>query len=119
MSVLEHLVAFITIITLTFFLLLEGKGMFQRGTGRLPEPQRTGPADRDPRSPRSSAATSASTWCWRSRPACSPGSSSRSSGFHLALPLAVLVGFLDLIPLIGLTVGGFVVAVVLAIDGRP
>ena len=28
-------------------------------------------------------------------------------GFHLALPMAVLVAFLDLIPLIGLTIGGF------------
>jgi len=40
-------------------------------------------------------------------------------GLHLALAMAVLVGFLDLVPLIGLTVGGFLVAVVLAIDGRP
>jgi predicted PurR-regulated permease PerM len=40
-------------------------------------------------------------------------------GFHLALPLAVLVGFLDLIPLIGFTVGGGIVAVVLLIDGGP
>ena len=40
-------------------------------------------------------------------------------GFHLALPLAALMVFLDLIPLIGLTVGGLLVAVVLAIDGEP
>jgi predicted PurR-regulated permease PerM len=40
-------------------------------------------------------------------------------GFHLALPLAVLVAFLDLIPLIGLTVGGFAVFGVLLIDGGP
>jgi predicted PurR-regulated permease PerM len=33
--------------------------------------------------------------------------------------MAVLVAFLDLIPLIGLTVGGVLVAVVLAIDGKP
>ena len=35
------------------------------------------------------------------------------------MPLAVLVAFLDLIPLIGLTVGGFSVFVVLLIDGGP
>ena len=35
------------------------------------------------------------------------------------MPLAVLVAFLDLIPLIGLTVGGFSVFVVLMIDGVP
>ena len=40
-------------------------------------------------------------------------------GFHLAMPLAVLVAFLDLIPLIGLTIGGFVVSLVLVIDGGP
>jgi predicted PurR-regulated permease PerM len=40
-------------------------------------------------------------------------------GFHLALAMAVLVAFLDLVPLIGLTVGGVLVAIVLAIDGRP
>jgi predicted PurR-regulated permease PerM len=42
-----------------------------------------------------------------------------AEGFHLALPLAVLVAFLDLIPLIGLTVGGFAVFGVLMIDGGP
>jgi len=40
-------------------------------------------------------------------------------GFHLALPMAMLMAFLDLIPLIGLTVGGFAVAAVLLIDGGP
>ena len=32
-SLLEHLLAAITVITLTFFLLLEGRGMVERGTG--------------------------------------------------------------------------------------
>jgi predicted PurR-regulated permease PerM len=43
----------------------------------------------------------------------------QAEGFHLAVPLAVLVAFLDLIPLIGLTVGGFSVFAVLLIDGGP
>jgi predicted PurR-regulated permease PerM len=43
----------------------------------------------------------------------------QAEGFHLAVPLAVLVAFLDLIPLIGLTVGGFSVFAVLMIDGGP
>jgi predicted PurR-regulated permease PerM len=38
-------------------------------------------------------------------------------GFHLALPLAVLVLFLDLIPLIGFTIAGVIVAAALGIDG--
>ena len=40
-------------------------------------------------------------------------------GFHLALAMAALVAFFDLIPLIGLTLGGAFVAVVLLIDGVP
>ena len=43
----------------------------------------------------------------------------QADSFHLAVPLAVLVAFLDLIPLIGLTVGGFAVFAVLLIDGGP
>jgi predicted PurR-regulated permease PerM len=118
-SLLEHLVAFITVITLTFFMLLEGRGMFDRGTGRLPPAQR----DRARRIGLRIAAVVRSyvsvnlvlaiaaglfTWIYL-----------EISGFHLAVPLAVLVGFLDLIPLIGLTVGGGVVAIALAIDGAP
>lgn len=40
MSLLEHLLAAITVITLTFFLLLDGRGMVERSTGRLPSEQR-------------------------------------------------------------------------------
>ena len=40
-------------------------------------------------------------------------------GFHLAITMAVIVAFFDLIPLIGLTLGGALVAVVLLIDGGP
>lgn len=118
-SVLEHLIAAVTILTLTVFLLLEGKGMFERGTGRLAEPQR----DRARRVGTRIAAVVHSyvsvnvllalgaglfTWLYL-----------EISGFHLAIPLALLVAFLDLVPLIGLTVGGLFVAIVLAIDGQP
>lgn len=118
-SVLEHLLAAITILTLTVFMLLEGKGMFERGTGRLARPQR----DRARRIGTRIAAVVRSyvsvnvllalvagflTWVFL-----------EIQGFHLALALAFLMTFLDLIPLIGLTVGGLVVAVALAIDGQP
>ena len=33
--------------------------------------------------------------------------------------MGVIVGFLDLVPLIGFTVGGLLVAIVVAIDGFP
>jgi predicted PurR-regulated permease PerM len=118
-SLLEHLLAAITVLTLTFFLLLDGRGMVDRGTGRLPAVQR----DRARRiAGRVATVVKAYvsvnlvlavvagflTWVFL-----------EAEGFHLALPLAVLVAFLDLIPLIGLTVGGFAVFGVLMIDGGP
>jgi predicted PurR-regulated permease PerM len=118
-SILEHLLAAITIIALTFFLLLDGSGMVQRGTGRLPELQRDRArriADRVAEVVKAyvsvnlllAIAAGFGTWGFL-----------QAESFHLAVPLAVLVAFLDLIPLIGLTVGGFTVFAVLMIDGGP
>src|SRR4051794_15633759 len=118
-SLLEHLLAAITVITLTFFLLLEGRGMVERGTGRLPVDHRDRArriADRVAEVVKAyvsvnlllAIAAGFLTWAFL-----------EAEGFHLALPLAVLVAFLDLIPLIGLTVGGFSVFIVLLIDGGP
>lgn len=118
-SLLEHLLAAVTVLTLTFFLLLDGHGMFTRGTGRLPDPQR----DRARRvgiriaevvrayvsvNLVLAAAAGVLTWLFL-----------EIEGFHLAIAMAVLVAFFNLIPLIGLTLGGAVVAVVLLIDGGP
>jgi predicted PurR-regulated permease PerM len=118
-SLLEHLLAAITIITLTFFLLLDGRGMVERGTGRLPAIQRDRGrriADRVAEVVKAyvsvnlllAIAAGFLTWGFL-----------EAEGFHLAVPLAVLVAFLDLIPLIGLTIGGFSVFAVLLIDGGP
>ncbi len=118
-SLLEHLLAAITVITLTFFLLLDGRGMVERGTGRLSSPQRERArriADRVAEVVKAyvsvnlllAVAAGFLTWAFL-----------EAEGFHLAVPLAVLVAFLDLIPLIGLTVGGFSVFAVLMIDGGP
>ena len=118
-SILEHLLAAITVIALTFFLLLDGRGMVERGTGRLPAEQRDRArriADRVAQVVKAyvsvnlllAVAAGILTWGFL-----------EAEGFHLALPLAVLVAFLDLIPLIGLTVGGFAVFGVLMIDGGP
>jgi predicted PurR-regulated permease PerM len=118
-SVLEHLIAAITILTLTVFLLLEGKGMFERGTGRLPEPQR----GRFRRIGTRIAAVVKSYVSVNVLLAAGAGLFTwvylEITSFHLAVPLALLVAFLDLVPLIGLTIGGVFVAVVLAIDGQP
>lgn len=118
-SVLEHLLAAMTVITLTFFLLLDGRGMFTRGSGRLPLPQRQRVrrvGDRIAEVVRSyvsvnlvlAAAAGLLTWLFL-----------EIAGFHLAIPMGVLVAVFDLIPLIGLTLGGAVVAIVLLIDGGP
>jgi len=118
-SILEHLLAVVTVVTLTFFLLLEGRGMVERGTGRLPGEQRDRArriADRVAVVVKAyvsvnlllAVAAGILTWGFL-----------EIEGFHLAVPLAVLVAFLDLIPMIGLTVGGFTVFAVLLIDGGP
>src|SRR5581483_9102185 len=118
-SLLEHLLAAITILALTFFLLLDGRGMFDRGTGRLPADQRERARRIGNRvaevvkayvSVNLLLAVAAGFLTWGFLEA---------EGFHLAVPLAVLVAFLDLIPLIGLTVAGFSVFAVLMIDGGP
>lgn len=118
-SLLEHLLAAITILTLTVFLLLEGQGMFERGTGRLPPDQR----ERSRRVGTRIAAVVRSYVSVNLVLAVAAGLFTFAfleiTGFHLAAPLALLVGFLDLIPLIGLTVGGLAVAAALAIDGAP
>ncbi|MGZ5330212.1 MAG: AI-2E family transporter [Solirubrobacterales bacterium] len=118
-QVLEHVIAFITVITLTFFLLLDGKGMFERGTARLDAPHR----NRARRVGTRVAAVVRSYVSVNCLLALLAGLVTFAfleiEGFHMALPLAVLVAFLDLIPLIGFTVGGVVVAAALAIDGSP
>ncbi len=118
-SILEHLLAAITILTLTVFLLLEGKGMFDRGTARLQAGQR----DRARRIGTRIAAVVRSYVTVNVVLAVAAGTVTFAFleviGLHLALPLAVLVAFLDLVPLLGLTIGGVLVAAVLAIDGQP
>jgi predicted PurR-regulated permease PerM len=118
-SLLEHLLAAITVLTLTFFLLLDGRGMFTRGTDRLPVPQR----ERARRVGLRIAEVVRAYVSVNLVLAAAAGLLTflflEIAGFHLAIPLAVLVAFFDLIPLIGLTLGGAVVAIVLVIDGGP
>jgi predicted PurR-regulated permease PerM len=118
-SLLEHLLAAITILTLTFFLLLDGRGMVERGTGRLPDEQR----DRARRIANRVATVVKAYVSVNLLLAVVAGLLTwgflEIEGFHLAIPMALLVAFLDLIPLIGLTMGGASVAIVLLIDGGP
>ncbi|MSO40470.1 MAG: AI-2E family transporter [Solirubrobacterales bacterium] len=118
-SLIEHLIAAITVLTVTFFLLLDGRGMFERGTGRLRAPTR----DRLRRVGLRIAKVVCAYVSVNVLLAAAVGFLTYGFlvllGFHLALPMAVLVAFLDLIPLIGLTVGGAIVATALVVDGQP
>ena len=118
-SLLEHLLAAITVLTLTFFLLLDGRGMFERGTGRLVAPHR----ERARRIGLRVAEVVRAYVSVNLLLAIAAGLLTFTfleiAGFHLAIPMAALVAFLDLIPLIGLTLGGASVAIALLIDGGP
>jgi predicted PurR-regulated permease PerM len=118
-SLLEHLLAAITILTLTFFLLVDGRGMFTRGTERLPVPQRERARRVGLRIAEVVRAYVSVNLLLAAAAGLLTFAFLEIAGFHLAIPMAVLVAFFDLIPLIGLTLGGAVVAIVLVIDGGP
>jgi predicted PurR-regulated permease PerM len=118
-GLLNNLVEAVVVLTLTFFLLLDGATQFRRLAARLHAPER----DRALRLGTKIAAIVRSyvsvnlllaglaglfTWV-----------SLELLGVDLALPLAVLVAFLDLVPLIGFTIGGVLVAVVAGFHDFP
>lgn len=118
-SLLNNLVEAIVVLTLAYFLLLDGAGQFRRLTARLAAPHR----DRVRRigarvagivrsyvSVNLLLAALAGVFTWLAL---------ELLGVDLAVPLAVLVAFLDLVPLIGFTVGGILVAVVAAFHDFP
>jgi len=118
-SILEHLIAVITILALTFFLLLDGRQKGDRLLQRL-EPET---AERLQRSATRIAgvvksyvsvnlmlAIGAGVFTWLSL---------EILGVDLAVTMGVIVGFLDLMPLIGFTIGGVFVAMVAAFHDFP
>ena len=118
-GLLNNLVEAIVVLTLAYFLLLDGARQFERLTGRIRRPER----DRVRRvggriagivrsyvSVNLLLAAAAGVFTWVVLEAL---------GVDLALPLAVLVAFLDLVPLIGFTAGGLLVAVVAALHDFP
>jgi predicted PurR-regulated permease PerM len=118
-EILEHVLAAITIFVLTFFLLMDGREQTQRLISRLPERHR-------PRWRRIAerihgvvkgyvtvnllSAVTAGLFTWAVL---------ELLGVDLAVPLAVIVAFLDLIPLVGFTIGGLLVAAVAAAHDFP
>ena len=118
-GLLNNLVEAIVVLTLSFFLLLDGGRQFERGVSRLRDPHRERvrrAGERIARIVRSyvsvnlTLAALAGVFTWLSL---------ELLGVDLAIPLAVLVGLFDLVPLIGFTIGGLLVAVVAALHDFP
>jgi predicted PurR-regulated permease PerM len=118
-SLLNNLLAGITILVISFFLLIDGDRQFQRLTERFTPTARDRTrriGDRIYRVVKGyvtvnltlAVAVGVITWL-----------ALEILGVDLAVPLAVLVAFLDLIPLIGLTLGGVLVAIVAAFHDFP
>ena len=118
-SILEHLLAVVTILALTFFLLLDGRQQGDRLLQRL-EPETAQRlrriATRIARVVKSYVsvnlmlAIGAGMFTWLAL---------EILGVDLAVTMGVIVGFLDLMPLIGFTIGGVFVAMVVAFHDFP
>jgi predicted PurR-regulated permease PerM len=118
-SLLKHLVSAVSVIVLAFFLLLEGPRILDRVLtwvgGRHEQRGRdiaTGVYGvvRGYVTVNLSLAIAAGLFAWGMLEVL---------GVDLAVPLAILVALLDLVPLIGLTIGGIVVALVAALHSFP
>jgi predicted PurR-regulated permease PerM len=118
-GILNNIVEAVVVLTLTFFLLVDGGQQFFKLTGRLHEPHRErfrrigvriAGIVRSYVSVNVLLAALAGVFTWLAL---------ELLGVELAVPLAVLVAFFDLVPLIGFTVGGALVAIVAAIHGFP
>ena len=118
-GILNNVVEAIVVLTLTYFLLLDGAAQFRQITARVRMPERErirrvglriATIVRSYVSVNLLLAVLAGVFTWLAL---------ELLGVDLAVPLAVLVGILDLVPLIGFTVGGVLVAVVAALHGFP
>jgi predicted PurR-regulated permease PerM len=118
-GILNNIVETVVVLTLTFFLLLDGKRQFALLTARIREPERErvgrvggriAAIVRSYVSVNLLLAVLAGVFTWLAL---------ELLGVELAVPLAVLVAVFDLVPLIGFTIGGVLVAIVAALNGFP
>jgi predicted PurR-regulated permease PerM len=118
-SILEHLLAVVTVLALTFFLLLDGRQQADRVLERLNPDTATRLrriAGRIAGVVKSYVtvnlvlATAAGVFTWLSLSIL---------GVDLAVTMGVIVGFFDLMPLVGFTIGGVFVAIVAAFHDFP
>ena len=118
-SVLEHLIAAITILALTYFLLLDGRQQGERLLERFDDDTairlrriagRIAGVVKSYVSVNLVLAIAAGVFTWLALDLL---------GVDLAVTMGVIVGFFDLMPLIGFTVGGVLVAIVAAFHDFP
>ncbi len=118
-GILNNIVEAVVVLTLAYFLLLDGAAQFHRVTARVHEPgrervrrvgARIAQIVRSYVSVNLLLAVLAGIFTWLVL---------ELLGVELAVPLAVLVVVLDLVPLIGFTVAGFLVAIVAAFHDFP
>jgi predicted PurR-regulated permease PerM len=118
-GLLGNIVEAVVVLTLAYFLLLDGGRQFQRAVARLGSAHR----DRVRRAGERVAAIVRSYVTVNLTLAALAGVFTWLAlellGVDLAVPLAVLVAILDLVPLIGFTIGGLLVAVVAAFHDFP
>jgi predicted PurR-regulated permease PerM len=118
-GILNNIVEAVVVLTLSFFLLIDGGRQFMNITTRLREPERErarrvgiriAKIVRSYVSVNLLLAVLAGVFTWLSL---------ELLGVELAVPLAVLVGLLDLVPLVGFTAGGLLVAIAAAFHDFP
>jgi predicted PurR-regulated permease PerM len=118
-GILNNVVEAVVVLTLAFFLLLDGGRQFTGLTARIRAPERErvrrvgiriAGIVRSYVSVNLLLAASAGVFTWLSL---------ELLGVELAVPLAVLVGLLDLVPLIGFTIGGVLVMIAAAFHDFP
>jgi predicted PurR-regulated permease PerM len=118
-SILEHLIAAVTILALTFFLLLDGRQQGERLLERFDDDTaerlrriatRIAGVVKSYVSVNLMLAIAAGVFTWLSL---------EILGVDLAVTMGVIVGFFDLMPLIGFTIGGALVAIVAAFHDFP
>ena len=118
-GLLANLVEAVIVLAMAFFLLLDGGRSYVRLTSRLPGGgaesarrigERTAAIVKSYVTVNLALAAAAGVFTWLAL---------ELLGVELAVPLAVLVALLDLVPLIGFTVGGLLVALVAAFHSFP
>ncbi len=118
-SILEHLIAAITILALTFFLLLDGREQGERLLQHFDDDTavrlrrigtRIAGVVKSYVSVNLVLAIAAGVFTWLSLDLL---------GVDLAVTMGVIVGFFDLMPLIGFTIGGALVAIVASFHDFP